>query len=167
MKAVFLDIDGVLNSEHWNESHHIEMGNGVLIDEEKVALLSVIIQTTQSTIVLHSGWRFWLDETLKPLRREAEVLMELLSKYHISIYDKTPDLSTDDIKRTKKFSLIKAKEILGWLLEHKEIDHYLVLDDLDLHNKEISEHQIRTDCKVGLTSEDVELANSFLFRGSS
>ena len=30
-----LDIDGVLNSNFWNESHQTEISNGTLIDEEK------------------------------------------------------------------------------------------------------------------------------------
>jgi hypothetical protein len=35
MKVVFMDIDGVLNSNDWNDSHQIEISNGEYIDEEK------------------------------------------------------------------------------------------------------------------------------------
>lgn len=162
MKAVFLDIDGVLNSEIWNETHQNDISNGVLIDETKVYLLSMIIKATKAVIVLHSGWRFWLNDNLQPMREEAITLIELFGKYNISIYDKTPDLSNDEIKKTKKFSLVKAEEIIKWLGEHKEIEHYLVLDDLDLHSKEILDHQIRTDFIVGLTEEEVDRAIKML-----
>lgn len=158
MKVVFLDIDGVMNSNFWNETHQIEISNGELIDEEKAVLLSKIIKETNATVVLHSAWRFWLSDNLQPVRKEAGNLIELFGKYDISIYDKTPDLSDDEIKMSKKFSLIKAKEILTWLGEHKEVETYLVLDDLDLHNDLIAERQMRTDSAVGLTEKDVERA---------
>jgi hypothetical protein len=51
--------------------------------------------------------------------------------------------------------LIKASEIIAWLEEHKEVQEYLVLDDLALHNDDISAHQIMIDSKVGLTAEDI------------
>jgi len=39
-KIIFLDIDGVLNSNFWNENHQRELSDGTLIDEDKVYLLS-------------------------------------------------------------------------------------------------------------------------------
>ena len=39
VKVIFLDIDGVLNSNFWNESHQIEISDGTLIDVEKIKLL--------------------------------------------------------------------------------------------------------------------------------
>lgn len=158
MKVVFLDIDGVLNSDLWNAIHQTDIYNGRLIDEDKVKLLSMIIINTGAMIVLHSGWRFWLNKNLQPIRKEADYLLSILNKYKINLYDITPDLSTEEIKKSKKFSLIKAKEIMMWLGEHKEVNAYVVLDDLDLHNVEISQYQIRTDSKVGLTEIDVRQA---------
>jgi len=58
---IFLDIDGVLNPNFWNEDHQKEISDGTLIDEDKVNLLSKIITRTEASIVLHSGWRFWFD----------------------------------------------------------------------------------------------------------
>lgn len=39
-KVIFLDIDGVLNSGSWNESHQREISDSILVDEEKVRLLA-------------------------------------------------------------------------------------------------------------------------------
>jgi histidinol phosphatase-like enzyme len=36
MKVVFLDVDGVLNSDFWNDIHQKEISDGTLIDEEKI-----------------------------------------------------------------------------------------------------------------------------------
>ncbi|MBD5512589.1 MAG: hypothetical protein HDR08_15275 [Lachnospiraceae bacterium] len=41
---LFLDIDGVLNSNCWNDSHQREISDGTLIDEEKIKLLSCLVK---------------------------------------------------------------------------------------------------------------------------
>lgn len=53
MKVIFLDVDGVLNSNQ----RRLEIG-GESLEEEKVKLLSMIIRRTGAVVVLHSGWRF-------------------------------------------------------------------------------------------------------------
>ena len=72
MKIIFLDVDGVLNSEVWNQKHKIETENGFLIDEETIKLLSHFIKTSGAKIVLHSGWRFWFDKNFSPIRKESK-----------------------------------------------------------------------------------------------
>lgn len=161
-KVVFLDIDGVLNSNLWNESHQREISDGTLIDMEKIRLLSKLIQSTNSKIILHSGWKYWFDSDLKPLCREAENLRSLLEKEGLTIADITPDHATEEIKKSRKFSLVKADEMLAWLAEHKDVEKWIVIDDLDLHNTEIELHQIKTDQSIGLTTEDVRKAEKML-----
>lgn len=161
-KVVFLDIDGVLNSNFWNESHQREISDGTLIDESKIKLLCKLVKRTDAGIILHSGWKYWFGSDLKPLRKEAENLRSLLEKEGLTIAGVTPDHATEEIKKTKKFSLVKADEILAWLKQHEEIDRWVVLDDLDLHNAEIAKHQIKTDQTIGLTMEDVEKAEMIL-----
>ena len=161
-KIVFLDIDGVLNSNFWNENHQREISDGTLIDESKVKLLCKLIKDTDAQIILHSGWKYWFDSDLKPLCREAENLRGLLEKEGLTIAGVTPDHATDEIRKSKKFSLVKAGEILTWLKQHNDVDSWVVLDDLDLHSVEIGMHQIRTDQCTGLTIEDVEKAKKML-----
>lgn len=159
---IFLDIDGVLNSNFWNETHQREISDGTLIDEKKIKLLAQLVGSTNAEIILHSGWRFWYGENGKPLREEAQRLSDLLEKEGLKITGVTPDLTTEEIRRTKKFSLVKAKEILLWVESHADIGGWVVLDDLDLHSAVISEHQVKTDQAVGLTPEDVQKAEKIL-----
>lgn len=162
MKVIFLDIDGVLNSNFWNNTHQREISDGTLVDAEKVKLLAELIRTTGAGIILHSGWKYWFDDAVKPLRKEAERLQVMLAEEGITISGITPDHSTEEIRRTKRFSLIKAGEILAWLDAHKEVHKWLVIDDLDLHNEEVAKHQVKTDACVGLTMEDVRKAQERL-----
>ena len=162
MNVLFLDVDGVLNSKFWDESHQMEISDGKYIDTEKVSLLSKLVKSTKASIVLHSGWRFWFDENLKPTRKEAEHLVSLLEKEGMSISGVTPDLTTEEIRKTKKFSKVKADEILTWLREHEDTENWVVLDDLDLHNEAIARHQVMTNPEYGLIEDDATKAIKML-----
>ena len=155
MKLIFLDIDGVLNSNFWNDTHQREISDGTLIDEEKVMLLGQLIRNTSAKVILHSGWKFWFDDEVKPLRREAERLISMLKKEGIEVYGVTPDHTTEEIRKNKKFSLVKAGEILAWVSRYDNIEKWIVIDDIDLHNEEVRKHQILTDASVGLTVENI------------
>lgn len=159
---IFLDIDGVLNSNAWNESHQSEISNGTLIDSEKVTLLSELVKRTSAGIILHSGWKHWFTGKLEPLRKEAEILRAMLEREGVLIAGITPDHSTEEIRKTKKFSMVKAGEIIAYLEQHPDVTHWIVIDDLDLHHAEIERHQVKTDPDVGLTAEDVRRAEKML-----
>lgn len=161
--VIFLDIDGVLNSNMGNGIYQGEFSNGKLIEEGKVCLLGELVHKTNAKIVLHSGWRFWFDNAIKPSGKEAKHLAELLRHVNIEIYDVTPDFSTEEIRRTKKFSLVKAKEIIAWLELHPDVCAWIVIDDLDLHNDRITRHQIKTNSMTGLTQKDIENAEMMLY----
>ena len=121
-RVIFLDIDGVLNSSFWNAGHQKEISAGMLIDLEKIRLLGKLVRNTKAEIILHSGWKFWFDPDLKPLCKEAAYLQRQMQREGLMIAGTTPDHSTEEIRISKKFSLVKAGEILAWLDEHKEVD---------------------------------------------
>ena len=100
-RILFLDIDGVLNSNFWNNRHQVEISDGTLIDEEKIKLLAYLVRETNSEIILHSGWRFWFDSGLKPLCKEANKLVDLLEKEDLHINGVTPNLTTEEIRKQR------------------------------------------------------------------
>lgn len=154
-RVIFLDIDGVLNSNFWNEEHQKEISGGTLIAKEKVKLLAQLVNKTNAEIILHSGWRFWFDNEGNPLRPESENLVRLLADEGLKIAGMTPDLTTEEIRKTKKFSLVKADEILLWLKLHHGINGWVVLDDLALHNEFVASHQVMPNPAIGLTLENI------------
>ncbi|GKX66404.1 HAD domain-containing protein [Inconstantimicrobium mannanitabidum] len=162
MKVIFLDIDGVINSNFWLESHQQEISDGTLIDKEKIELVAKIVNKTEATLVMHSGWRFWFDNTMKPIRKEAQNLINLLLDSGLSIYAMTPDLTTEEIRKTKMFSKVKASEIFLWLEQNPNVDKWIVLDDIDLHNDDLAIRQVRTNAEVGITEKDVDRAIEML-----
>ena len=130
-KVLFLDIDGVLNSIFWNDNHQREISDGTLIDEQKIKLLAQLVKKTKAKIILHSGWRVWFDDKLNPTRKEAQRLVEMLAEEGLTIDGVTPDLTTEEIRRTKRFSMVKADEILLWLHNHEKGKDWVVIDDLE------------------------------------
>ncbi len=162
MKIIFLDVDGVLNSKVWNRNHKNEIENGFLIDEKAIKLLLKLINRTGAKIVLHSGWRFWFDKNFIPTRKESWILKKLLDDNGINFYDFTPDLTTDEIRKSENFSLVKPDEILLWLKKHPDISEWVVIDDILLNDKTIQMHQVIPDSKMGLTLADIEKAVKFL-----
>ena len=72
------------------------------------------------------------------------------------------DSKIEEIRQAKKFSLVKADEILLWINLHNDVAEWVVLDDLDLHNTQIEQHQVKPDQTVGLTLENVKQAVKIL-----
>lgn len=149
MKVIFLDIDGVLNSQNFLQNNKTEP-----IDRRNVSVLKNVIDKTGAVIVMSSAWRLWFDDNMMPTKGYSQCLYDILSEFGIKLFAKTPDFSTEEIRAKKTFSHVKAKEILAWLSENQRIDKYAVIDDLDLINEEVNAHLVRTNGQVGITEED-------------
>jgi hypothetical protein len=153
MKVIFLDVDGVLNQGAFLEANETQ-----LIDRKNVAVLKEIIDKTKALIVLSSGWKLRFGDDMQPLTEEACRLYNSLRESGITLFGKTPDFSTEDIRKNSAFSKVKAKEIKAWLAMRNDVDSFIVLDDLDLNDKEINSRLIRINSITGLTGHDAARA---------
>ena len=110
MKIIFLDIDGVLNSdEYFDKIKNLNI-NGIEndIDVSKIVLLKKSLDETGAKIVLTSSWRY---------TRKAQELKQLLLSYGI-IVDCTPFIDNE-----------RGIEIKKWLQEHNDVQDFVILDD--------------------------------------
>lgn len=158
MDVLFIDIDGVLNTYSPLSANEVWKNGELNVDEEKVRLLSKIVQSTEIQVIMHSGWRFFFDDSMNPISYESEELSRIFYRNKMKISGKTPDFSTEEIRKNRKFSLVKAKEIRSWLVQHPECENYLIIDDLDLHDADLKHHQIQPDPAYGLTEHEAEKA---------
>lgn len=150
MKVIFLDIDGVLNSEDFFRNNPDQA-----IDKNCVSILKNIVDKTGAVIVMSPGWRLWFDDNMMPEDGYSQCLYDILCEFDIKLFGKTPDFSTEEIRTRKTFSHVKAKEVNAWLNEYETIvDKYVVIDDLDLKNEEINEHLVRINGQIGITEND-------------
>ena len=154
MKIIFLDIDGVLTSDMYEESR-TEKRDDNRIDLSRVKLLADLVKASDAKIVLTSTWR--VDWNMIPLLCGVygKYLNECFSKYGISILDKTPFISILGDRR---------KEILTWLSRHRsEVESFVILDDMDFGWEELRSRVVITNSQgYGLEEEHVQKALEIL-----
>ena len=152
MRVIFLDIDGVLNSDQRAKEIHDRFDQGLATQEEAnnwdlpyegtLVPLKHIIDQTGAQIVLSSCWRY------NPERIEA--LNKVFSPYGFQIMDQTPiariTLKTlFNIGVSKKqihdyhsmyagencdpYTTDRGAEIAIYLHRHPEIESFVILDD--------------------------------------
>lgn len=160
MKIIFLDVDGVLNCSTSKSFCHDDL-YGIItgIDSDKVKRLAKIVEITGAEIILSSDWKDGWNKYYTGRRPSHVKYLDnhLYKKGKLTIKDKTPN--------TSKGSWFRGNEILTYLRSHQDVENYVILDDTffeDFSIKEISEHLVLTDHKVGLTDSDVEKAVKIL-----
>lgn len=159
MRIVFLDFDGVMNSDEYFTRNPV-MGFGKeQVDPEKVHLLNALVGAADDIyVVISSSWRVvWDPEAIQ------QMLHDRGFKFSRRVIDRTRSSVTG----------FRGKEIEDWLglwRERREIDpdaepitSYVILDDgknftTDQHHERL----VRTDARVGLTEDDVEQALEIL-----
>lgn len=148
MKVIFLDFDGVLNSEKY-----IKASNkyGVVIDPSRMVLLKKIVENTNAEIVLSTSWREHWDKDTANCNQTGIEINEIFGEYGLEIFDKTP-----------KLNLKREDEIKAWLNENK-VENFIVLDDAFLSSNFLDGHFIKTSNYFnGLDETDVEKAIEIL-----
>jgi hypothetical protein len=147
MKVLFLDFDGVLNSQDYRERYG-SMGAG--IDKSKMPLLKRLIDSTDAKIVIITSLREYWDKNPDKCDYFGKVINETFAEYGLEIYDKTP--VSDSGKR--------EDEILDWIVNNPGIKNYVAIDDGALFAKFLVGHFVQP--KDGLEEEHVEKAVEIL-----
>lgn len=147
MKILFLDFDGVLNSQKYLAAHGAE---GLVIDPDRMKILQNIVKKTDAKIVLTTSWREYWPGTDTGKQMDA-----LFQSYGLQIFDKTPMLGER-----------REKEILAWLKAHPETENFAVLDDRLLGADFLKDHFVKTSNHFdGLEDTDGEAVIRILLRG--
>jgi HAD domain in Swiss Army Knife RNA repair proteins len=122
MKIIFLDIDGVLNTDRQIRINNLKQNEGINFDQEAMGNLKKIIKKTKARIVITSTWRIHQ-------RENGYLWSELIRNFQLCninskvIIDITP--ITDMNMRLETREL----EISKWLSTNKNIEKFVILDD--------------------------------------
>lgn len=173
MNVVFLDVDGVLNSESYAlklEERHRALGHEDparpkrettcdcfklyhQIDRDAVARVNRLVAVTASKIVISSSWRKRFDPPeLERILVEHGLVAEIIGV--------TPDGHVSPemlIVYGALERMYRGYEIDFWLRKHPEVDRFVILDDgsdMAMHKNRL----VQTDCEEGLLDDHVELA---------
>jgi hypothetical protein len=118
-KVLFLDIDGVLNSQKTCEAfgsplkggfpHGFDADNMALFDHAAIALIRKLCEKTDASIVLSSSWRI------------IHSVHDCANGLDLPIFDRTPSLTWPE--------RVRGDEIAAWLTDHPEVTRYAIVDD--------------------------------------
>ncbi len=157
MKVIFLDFDGVLNTENYqvrrrSEGLPVMDSYGHLFDPEAIANLGSILEAVpDAKIVVESSWKVMGLLHIRQMWKARNLPGE--------IYDATPDISTEalltaDLSDPEVFQKLegaqKAAEINAWLRE-KDCQ-YIIIDDVAKFSGEMARRHIKVNPEEGLTS---------------
>lgn len=116
MKIIFLDVDGVLNSNSFAESMFETEGVRVfhedILDKRCIVRLKTIVSRTGAEIVLSSTWR--------RIPEAREHLCNQLAEFGLTIHSDTPCMGRK-----------RGDDISEWFIRHRDLDieSYIILDD--------------------------------------
>lgn len=133
-KIIFLDFDGVLNTEHnqnmllykgkaWKDKH------GAFFDLKAVAELNRIVEETKADIVIESSWKHLGLEAMRQMWRDRNMPGNVI--------DVTPSSASNNWLLNANLDEMdpahtqwKGVEIASWIAEnlHDE-DRYVIIDD--------------------------------------
>ncbi len=149
-KILFLDFDGVLNTEHYQGLLQYQ-GNpwqdeyGAFFDPKAVKQLKRIIDATDADIVVESSWKYLGLDAMKELWEVRNLPG--------TIIDITPSLLGKN----------KGVEIASWLSKYAKQDiRYVIIDDEYVILDSQLPHFILTNPYEGITEEQANRAISML-----
>lgn len=151
---IFLDIDGVLNSDNTDFDPHTAP-----LDPLNIESFNRIIAVTGAKIVVTSTWRFFTSlENIASYFAEASIQGEIIGM--------TPDLRAGD-DAPIEIEYTRGEEIFRWLKEQGAVDpencgeRFVILDDRGDIEPFLDRH-IMTSGQIGLTDADADRAIGML-----
>ena len=147
MKVLFLDFDGVLNSQDYRDSYG-SMGAG--IDKSKMPMLKRLVDSTNAKIVIITSLREYWDKNSDKCDYFGKVINDTFAEYGLEIYDKTPVSESG----------MREDDIRDWICENSGIENYVAIDDGALFARFLVGHFVQP--KDGLEEEHVEKAIEIL-----
>lgn len=156
MKVIFLDIDGVLNSDNYMHElidkniHEYENDIYQFIDENAVNIIVNLCKQYDLKLVITSSWRHYnLKSTLEWFNKEENKKLHPLIPYIIGI---TPRLFEWHDDGSVDFE-DRGYEIDFWIEEQKEPIEYVILDDDTDMLESQKDNFIQINHKTGLTND--------------
>ncbi len=143
VKVLFLDIDGVLNSEEVIR----KSDTANVIAPKLVEKVNTIIRQTDCLVVITSTWRIY--------HNLPELKTILVSNgFNGTIIGVTPDNISKNGDR--------GSEIQDWLDANKEVKRFVILDDNEDMSVELKRYLVKTSWLKGIEDCHVDMAIKIL-----
>ncbi|HNC57640.1 MAG TPA: HAD domain-containing protein [Leptospiraceae bacterium] len=154
IKALFLDVDGVLNSDDYQFcSGKWNMSKKSQIDPTSIPLLNQIIAATNAKIVVSSTWRIAHYDILINILKDLGCIGEII--------DRTPQTH---FKAKQYRHCQRGMQIQEWLTNNQDsllVSDFVILDDsTDMGH--LSNKLVKTSMLCGIQQKDVDQAIQIL-----
>ena len=134
MNVIFLDFDGVLDTLHKSSNEDIE---------KRIIILADICKEYNCKVVIEASSKSAIDEdTLETDSKWIKFIFNCFKKYGIECIGRTPSIE----KKINNYSYLpiwKEDEIISYLYNHPEIEHFCIIDDDDLGEKQSDLNKVR------------------------
>jgi len=156
LKIIFLDVDGVLNTNRYSKEQ-IQKNNGRFkfemifnFDPRAMENLKEIVDSTNAYIVISSTWRLGHDD------EEDEYWTNLIKNLKEYDLDKKVIGITPIIPircDTEIMQVTRGDEIMRWLNENsnKKIEKFAIIDDENLIKGPLKNYLVRCNSYYGIT----------------
>jgi hypothetical protein len=155
-KIIFLDFDGVLNSELFYTSGRADLGKvRSNIDPKSVSFLNNLIKATDAKVVVSSTWR---------LGRTVEELQKILDAagFKGEVIGTTPDMRKNSVFRGNEINFWMNENYKKFNFDKNNFRHYVIFDDDSDMLYWQSNNYIQIDAYCGLTPNNVYCAEKIL-----
>ena len=166
-KIIFLDFDGVLNTEHYQgllqyQGKPWQDEYGAFFDPNAVKQMKRIIDATGADIVVESSWKYLGLDAMKVLWEIRSLPGKIIDITPSSVSDE--HLLNIDLENIDTSILhCKGMEISSWLSDHEKQDiRYVIIDDEYVILGSQLPHFILTNPYEGITEEQANKAISIL-----
>lgn len=178
MKIIFLDIDGVLNSQNWYEYRYENIDMKLVsdnypdyeIDPGAIKQLNRIIAETEAKVVISSTWRHGRTiQELQTLLEKCGFVGEIISITPSLHFNTDVGMSVPRGCEIEKWLKDQGFQRINWsisvqqeYLDKSKVKNYVILDDDGDMQYGQREHFIWTPTKEGLTQEHADKAIAIL-----
>jgi len=145
-KILFLDIDGVLNSEVYYKSISHSDNNSSRFDPLSVELIKKLVEEFSLRIVVSSTWRYGAVDRLMHELKNSNLIQYLYHEWF------TPVIHPAH----------RGTEIKLWLDLHPEVTDYIIIDDDENMLEEQMSRFVKTDLHQGMTEEHFNRVRAIL-----
>lgn len=163
IKVLFLDIDGVLNTEWWYtqlDKNTPKDKYGYAFDPNSVANLKKILDETGAVIVISSSWKSFGFVELEEMWSNRSLPGRIIDITPNSISDQMLlDANLEEIELIP----IRGFEIKEWIeTKGKGVSNYAIIDDMNNILPEQYSHFVEINSAIGITNDNAERAISIL-----
>lgn len=166
-KIIFLDFDGVLNTEYYQnllcyQGLAYQDEYGALFNPEVKKQLKRIVDATNAKIVIESSWKYLGLEAMQEMWSVRQLPGQVIDITPSSVSDQwLLSANLDDINPA--MGHCKGMEIASWMAEHAGSDaRYVIIDDEYVILDSQLPHFILTNPYDGITEELADKSISIL-----